>query len=405
MPATLCTLAPSSPRPLITLLVLTCNRPGFLRLALRAASAQTYKHLEAVVVDDGTHPSPSAATLRAEENLDFQVRRVRLRSRTSIGEKRNAGLRLARGQIIMHWDDDDMRHADHVATLACPLLSNWSDFSALTFSYLAKLGSSSVHFFEYAPGRQSRAAFGPFLGSLAYRREVAAALRPPAASFSSSSTTPIVAPFPDASLSEDLHFVERALALCYRMLPVAGLPLVYTRHAASSVRNTWRPTDYAMRMRSDRETSKLPSFVTPELRRAYVAAEKEAARIGACTAPRRFEPSDIVRPLSFPYNPGRCCATGRVPHSRPCTDGRPSQQGSCGDESFCGATKGVCTATCTCAGEARHGRSSATVACGEHCCHYWHTFWRKHPQNCSTMRRMRPLKLHYCGTRGTTAGR
>ena len=34
---------------------------------------------------------------------------------------------------------------------------------------------------------------------------------------------------------------------------------------------------------------------------------------------------------------------------------------ACGEESFCGATKGVCTARCTCAGDAAHGTAMGTA--------------------------------------------
>ena len=427
----ICTLPASAPRPLVTLVTLTCNRPAFLNLALQAALEQTYRPIEVIVVDDGSKAAPISESMQKA----ISVRRVRLRTRKSIGEKRNAGLRAARGEIILHWDDDDMRDPRHVATLACPLLKNWSDFSSLTFSYLAKLGTDSVQFFNYAaPGRQSRAAFGPFLGSLAYTRRLALALGSASTSRrrgtgrgggggggsggggsgggSGGGGTRLLAPFPDASLSEDVHFVEHALSRCFRMLPISSLPLIYTRHASSGVRNTWQPKDYAARMSGDRSAQTLPSFVTPKLRSAYVAAEREAARLDACAAPKRHEPIDIVRPLSFPYNPGRCCQAGGMP-PRPCTDGRnglggggsdaAGSDGGCGDESFCGATKGVCTATCTCAGEKRHGLAG-TIACGTHCCSYWHAFWRSHPQNCSSMRKMRPLKLYYCGGGGTVGG-
>ena len=169
----ICTLPASAPRPLVTLVTLTCNRPAFLNLALQAALEQTYRPIEVIVVDDGSKAAPISESMQKA----ISVRRVWLRTRKSIGEKRNAGLRAARGEIILHWDDDDMRDPRHVATLACPLLKNWSDFSSLTFSYLAKLGTDSVQFFNYAaPGRQSRAAFGPFLGSLAYTRRLALAL-------------------------------------------------------------------------------------------------------------------------------------------------------------------------------------------------------------------------------------
>ena len=68
---------------------------------------QTYRPIEAVVVDDG-HPPVSQWALRQEIGEAINIRVVRLNSRLSIGGKRNVGVRAARGAIIMHWDDDDM---------------------------------------------------------------------------------------------------------------------------------------------------------------------------------------------------------------------------------------------------------------------------------------------------------
>ena len=428
-----CELPPGK-KPLVSLVVLTCNRAAFLRLALLGAAAQTYRPIEVLVVDDG---SVKAASL---QGYGFTVRKVKT-PRSSIGEKRNFGVRHSRGQIVMHWDDDDIRHPTHVSSLACPILRNWSDITSLTFSFLARLSPSGMQFFEYAaPGRHaSRAATGPFLGSLAYSRALAVALSRQSQQSQLSRRSQLwrgrglaassaIAPFADASLSEDLHFVERALRLCFRMLPIANVPLVYTRHAAASVQNTWRPADFTSRM-LDEKARPPPSFVDASLRAAYVAAEKETAALASsltCTAIHRHEPRGIVRPLLFPYMPSRCCssagtakaasraantaansaantaangiaaaaAAAATPMARPCTDGIGGS--GCGDESFCGATKGVCTASCTCAGEAAHGASAESVPCGSFCCAYWHRFWRLHPQNCS-IKRMRPLKRHYCG--------
>lgn len=91
---------PRSP-PLVSLIVLTCNRPLFLAEALRAAASQTYRPLEAIVVDDGPH----AIRPEAIKGYGVAARLVRLHKRASIGAKRNAGLRSARGAVILHWDD------------------------------------------------------------------------------------------------------------------------------------------------------------------------------------------------------------------------------------------------------------------------------------------------------------
>ena len=113
-----CVLPPAPP--LVSLVILTCNRPAFLRLALCSAVTQTYRPLEAIVVDDGDR----AVTLQPSIG-DVPIRLVRSSSKRSIGEKRNAGVSAARGAILMHWDDDDMHHPLHVSTLACPILRNW----------------------------------------------------------------------------------------------------------------------------------------------------------------------------------------------------------------------------------------------------------------------------------------
>ncbi len=94
--------------PLVSLVILSCHRPAFLRLALRAAAMQDYPGpLEAIVVDDS--PSPVALPPPAgERHRRVATRLVRLPSRHSIGAKRNAALARARGAVILHFDDDDM---------------------------------------------------------------------------------------------------------------------------------------------------------------------------------------------------------------------------------------------------------------------------------------------------------
>ena len=367
------------PAPLVSLIILTCNRHKFLQLALAAAEMQTYPNLEAVVVDDGKRMVPDSL-LQSRTNR-VAVRIVRLTRRASIGQKRNAGFRAARGAVVLHWDDDDIHSPLQASTLACPILRNMTELSSLTFSHLASLSSAGISFHSWGKGRGAGATTGAFLGTLAYSRAVASSL---------TLHSTVQRPFPDSSLSEDLHFVERALDACHRFLPIRGVPIIYTRHA--SVSNTWRPTGLDGRMA--KPPIEPPRFVTRSMRDAYVAAEREALEHGACTALRRHQPKGLIQPSRSPFMPARCCEGRKVQMKKPCQD----VANDCGD-SFCGATKGTCTATCTCPGEAAHRNHDGAGArrpCGGYCCSYWHAFWRANPQNCS-MKSARPLKKHYCG--------
>src|SRR4051794_22068061 len=88
--------------PAITALVLTRYpaRSAMLETALASFRAQTFRDAEILIVNDGVpleHPSPDVRVL----NLPPGAPRT-------IGEKRNVGLREARGEWIAPWDDDDV---------------------------------------------------------------------------------------------------------------------------------------------------------------------------------------------------------------------------------------------------------------------------------------------------------
>jgi glycosyltransferase involved in cell wall biosynthesis len=81
--------------------MLTRDRRAFARQAIWYFLRQDYPSKELIVLDDGDD---------AIEDLtrgDERIRYVRLRSRTTVGAKRNLGREMARGELVAHWDDDD----------------------------------------------------------------------------------------------------------------------------------------------------------------------------------------------------------------------------------------------------------------------------------------------------------
>ena len=73
--------------PLISCIMPTFNRRHFVRIALKLFQQQDYPNKELVIVDDGDDPVEDLAVAIPE------VRYIRLPSRTTVGAKRNVGMR------------------------------------------------------------------------------------------------------------------------------------------------------------------------------------------------------------------------------------------------------------------------------------------------------------------------
>lgn len=105
-------MAPQSgERAVVSVVIPTRNRADMLARALRSALAQTYPHLEVLVVDDASDDRTKDVV------LSFQDDRVRYR-RHEVNKggsaARNTGVRGATGEYIAFLDDDDEWEAQKV---------------------------------------------------------------------------------------------------------------------------------------------------------------------------------------------------------------------------------------------------------------------------------------------------
>lgn len=89
--------------PIVSAIMPTYNRRDFVRQAIEYFRRQDYpaSARELIVVDDGEQSVADLAS--GVENIRY----FRLDRRTSVGAKRNFACAQARGEIILHWDDDD----------------------------------------------------------------------------------------------------------------------------------------------------------------------------------------------------------------------------------------------------------------------------------------------------------
>jgi glycosyltransferase involved in cell wall biosynthesis len=87
-------------RPLkVSCVMPTYNREKYVPMSIRCFFQQTYENKELIIVDDSDEP--------LDIPIDDRIQYVRLDKRTPTGTKRNIGVRVARGDVIGSWDDDD----------------------------------------------------------------------------------------------------------------------------------------------------------------------------------------------------------------------------------------------------------------------------------------------------------
>lgn len=86
---------------LVTALCLTRNRRSWLPLAIKCFLSQSVRNKELLVISDGEDVTD---LIPAHES----IRHFHLSGNAEIGEKRNLGCDLAAGEVIAHFDDDDV---------------------------------------------------------------------------------------------------------------------------------------------------------------------------------------------------------------------------------------------------------------------------------------------------------
>ncbi|WP_319586997.1 glycosyltransferase family A protein [uncultured Desulfobulbus sp.] len=126
----------TAPRPLVSCIMPTWNRRRFVPQAIKYFLRQDYAPKELIIIDDGTDPISDLLP------MDARIRSVRLEHKVTVGAKRNLACEQARGEIIVHWDDDDW-------------MADWRlsyQVSALLHDQIDICGLNRVAFFDPVAG-------------------------------------------------------------------------------------------------------------------------------------------------------------------------------------------------------------------------------------------------------------
>lgn len=202
--------------PLVSCIMPTHNRRAFIPQAIEYFKRQDYPHKELIVVDDG---DDGVSDLIPQ---DADIHYLHLPRKCSIGAKRNCACEIARGEIVILWDDDDWYAQNRISYQVAPLLAGVADITGFDNSLLYDLPRGE--FWSCTSQLHARMFYqGIVGGTLAFRKILwNEQIR-----------------FPDISEREDAVLLETMMSRGARLEKLTNDGVfVYIRHDA----NTWQFT-------------------------------------------------------------------------------------------------------------------------------------------------------------------
>ena len=99
----------SKDKPLVSVLIMTCDRPDYLDRCLFSVLYQDFKNYEILIMDDNSDAQTEAVVKKYEPlfNIGANYRHIRNEPHLGLQKSLNRGLREARGDYIARLDDDD----------------------------------------------------------------------------------------------------------------------------------------------------------------------------------------------------------------------------------------------------------------------------------------------------------
>lgn len=166
--------------PLVSCIMPTFNRRAFVSDAIRYFLLQDYENKELLIADDGTD------CIKDLVPDNKQIRYIRIQKTMTLGEKRNFCIRESRGDLIMHWDDDDWMAPYRISYQVSELLLNNVEVCGLQEMYFYEFGTGKCWLYKYPSKARSWLAGGSLLYSRSFWKK---------------------APFPDMQVASDTHFI------------------------------------------------------------------------------------------------------------------------------------------------------------------------------------------------------
>ena len=93
----------STSQPLVSVIIPTFDRATWVREAIASVLAQTYTHLELIVVDDGSHDATPEVVQEFGQALTYIQQ-----AHAGVSAARNRGVTASRGALVAFLDSDDL---------------------------------------------------------------------------------------------------------------------------------------------------------------------------------------------------------------------------------------------------------------------------------------------------------
>jgi glycosyltransferase involved in cell wall biosynthesis/GR25 family glycosyltransferase involved in LPS biosynthesis len=204
---------------LVSCIMPTFNRRHFVPLAINYFLRQAYPNLELIVIDDG----PSVRDLIPKNP---RIRYIRLPSRVPLGMKRNLAVQQARGDIIVHWDDDDWHASTRISEQVAPIVSGETDATFIDMKLVIQLQQNGKLYRCSEDLHRRLHGDNGCPGTLAYRKEMWGKAR-----------------YPAVQIGEDIMFIQKLKQKGGRIKRLSDTVLIAAvRHG----KNTWdKHTDWS----------------------------------------------------------------------------------------------------------------------------------------------------------------
>jgi O-antigen biosynthesis protein len=152
--------AAASVQPLVSCIMLTCDRRHFVPRAIACFLSQDYPQLELIMVDSGNDPISDLVP------NDPRIRYFSRAHNLTLGALRNHACELARGEIIMHCDDDDWYSVNRVSLQVAAMSERRAEVSGTSRLHYYQTARNRAFLYQYAGGPRPWVAGN----TLAYRR-------------------------------------------------------------------------------------------------------------------------------------------------------------------------------------------------------------------------------------------